>query len=158
MGLTKGNLNRQLTVGGATFDWDPIGNPNDIQLLAYCGGGANVNTTARQKGAAAGYPVPAGKTLHVVAMKLSNIVAIGFQAQVLISDNDVGQATNTAFTNPVYHGGSSGLFELNAPAAIGATAEVGGIDLTAAATKFVSMFSNNTAGLQGTVILYCKLV
>lgn len=69
-------------------------------LVGFISGAAAGNSTLRLPGAGAGYAVTVGKTLRVQCI-YSQGVATGGQLQFGYADNDVGDATNTAFTNPV---------------------------------------------------------
>lgn len=97
----------KLTVGGR----DIYDLTNLIRLVCYTGT-ANTNGTFRLQNGSAGYQVTALKTLTIVALRLQTYSAainpLGFQ--LVQTDNDVGFASGTAFTNPVYEGRDSGLF------------------------------------------------
>jgi hypothetical protein len=94
-----------LTIGGRVFT--DLTNLKILQGVAN--GTTNVRCSLREAGASAGYQVPVGKTFKVLAVVFqvgasaagtSNSVAFAY------SDNDVGVAASTAFTNPVYIGGN----------------------------------------------------
>jgi hypothetical protein len=120
MGLVKGNAGRQITVGGYTFDWDPMNNTSDILLMGACIT-TNLRCTFRQPNASAGYVVPASKTLYIMAFKAVNAVAVASEPCLLYGDADTGYTNTTAFTNPVYNAGVT-----TGDAGLG-TAVVGGI-------------------------------
>lgn len=96
-----------LTVGGRVLK----DLTNLIRLVCYTGV-ANTNGTFRLQNGSAGYAVTALKTLTIVGLRLQTYTSapspLGFQ--LVQTDNDVGFASGTAFTNPVYEGRDSGLF------------------------------------------------
>ena len=64
MGLpVKSGGQRSITLGGHTFDWDPVNNPADIVLIAEVSGASTKYSSGRKGLATSGYQVPVGKTL-----------------------------------------------------------------------------------------------
>ena len=160
MGLTKGNLPRQNTIGGYTFDWDPINNPNDIALTGAYSGAANFYTSFRNSGSS-GYVVPVGKTLRIIAAKIINQASGASQFYLCQSDNDCGNTSATVPTNPVWFGtNSSTLTGVTACtlASAGYVGEVGGINFSVAVGKYISGRSSGGATDSACVVLYCKLI
>lgn len=86
----------------------------DLTNLIYLSGASisptNINTTLRLNNGSAGYQVPVGRTLRIFAVR---ITAVGFSATMLsaplYSDNDVGIATATVYTNAKFIGNDSNM-------------------------------------------------
>lgn len=102
-----------LTIGGRVF--------TDLTNLKVLVGGfagtANGNCTMREASSSSGYTPSGSKAFRILAVQIIAIsVAPGSFAGILYADNDVGLATNTAFTNAVYPGGDSrgGFFNSSA--------------------------------------------
>lgn len=158
MGLTKGNLPRQITIGGYTFDWDPIGNPNDIPLVAQATDGTtNTHHTARKHNGTAGYQVPASRTLYVVAARVvTTAAATAAQWALGYGDTDVGASSAAAPTNPIADNG--GLAQLITAATLASSGEKGGVNFSIPASKYLDALSVGSAADRSHIELYCKLV
>lgn len=85
-----------LTVGGRVF----TDLTNLIILTGTLAGAANGYTTMRRINGTAGYQVTTGKTLTIYAMKA--LLQVAGNCNPAYADADVGNATNTALTNPIY--------------------------------------------------------
>ncbi len=90
-----------ITVGGRVF----TNTKNLITLMGIVNGAANGNSTLRKINASAGYVVPAAKSFRALAWRQD--FATAGQAGLVYADADIGLNAGTAFTNPVYFGGSS---------------------------------------------------
>lgn len=141
-----------LTVGGRVF--------TDLANLIVLYGYADTvsRATLRKMGdqSGAGYQVPVGKTLKVYAMKTVSSDTGGSSVQVAQVDADIGFASATALTNPIYFGTeSSTLTSANVminPPGVGSTHEVSGHPLgSVAAGKYVGM---DTAGTGSSLFVY----
>lgn len=141
-----------MVVGGVTFtDLE-----NLLQLTAYAQGTGATNATFRLTSGSAGYQVPVGKSLYILAVRTIHIdtavaasATQSFNAQLCYADNDVGQASATAFTNQVYIGGSA------IHAAIGSKMQIAepgmvkweaGIKWVIPAQKYAGFVQNAVAG------------
>lgn len=96
-----------LTIAGFVF--------TDItsNLIVLIGAGATVNqrSSLRKPGGGSGYSVTSGKTYTINAMRImqaADLSAAVVGIKLSYGDNDCGQDTATAITNPVYYLGSSG--------------------------------------------------
>jgi len=157
MGLTKGNLNRQHTVGGYTFDWDPANNPNDICLWAQASDGTtNQYHTARDMNGTAGYQVPVGKTLKIIAVDLNNTAAYASQWSIGYGDTDVGLTSAAAPTNVILH--NAGYQSVCVAAVVGTYGGRGGLSFSVPAGKYPLGQSAGSAADRSGIQLYCKLV
>lgn len=101
--------NKTFSIGGRTFDYSEIqafeSGTTGVILYAQLGT-AGQFTTARKANGTAGFQVPAGKTLTVKAMVcMVNAGASTGAACPLYGDTDVGQASGSAPTTPIYLGG-----------------------------------------------------
>ncbi len=94
-----------LLVGGQLF----TDLANLIVLYASASGSATTDkSTFRLPNASSGYQVPASRTLRIYAARARIFATAAGGAgmfNILYGDADVGNAGNTAFTNPVYRGG-----------------------------------------------------
>lgn len=157
----KSGGQRSITIGGYTFDWDPINNPNDIQLSGSYGGSTNISSGLRTLIASSGYLVPVGRRLVVVAVKVFSSSTGGTSCYLAQVDNDVAVNSAGAPTNPLYFGsGSSSQLTptvVTTPNAGGA-AEVGGLNFPIATGKYGYIRSTGGATDYGSATLYCKLV
>jgi hypothetical protein len=128
-----------LTVGGRVY--------TDLTTLKIVVGmtkSGGVNGTFRVPKATSGYQVTTGKTLTVSSARMLMFVGSGpYNSTILQSDNDVGSATSTAFTNPSYYNGDSSnttLFSAGTGiTGITGLTEVGGIDFAVASQKYLSV-------------------
>ena len=154
MGLTKGNLNRQMTIGGYTFDWDPMNNTNDVILMGACIT-TNLRCTLRQPNASAGYVVPASKTLFILATRILNAVSVAAEVALLYSDVDSGYTNATAFTNPVFNAGVTTADATLSAVATGSAPEAA-TNFSIPTGKYPGVQSQGTA--QAWIgVFYCKL-
>lgn len=85
-----------LSLGGFT-----ITDITNLKFLSGFGDSTNLRNTLRATGTSSGYVVPGGKTFRVIAILVANDTAGGNVAPGY-ADNDVGQNSTTAFTNPVF--------------------------------------------------------
>lgn len=112
-------------------------------------------TTLRKPSGSAGYQVTTGKTLTVYAIRAIS-TANTFSAFLAQTDNDVGIAGNTAFTNPVYFAGLSPSTDpvffatLNAA---GYTLEIA-CDFQVVSQKYLSIDSNSAVN-SGSIQAFC---
>lgn len=97
-----------LSLGGRKFSEAELKGGNMVYLIAADTGTGNYNTF-REFNGTAGYVVPGGKTLRILALRLSSNATTGSQyaVKLLYGDTDVGFASAAAPTTPVYMGGSS---------------------------------------------------
>lgn len=94
-----------ITIGGQTLV-EPI-TTNAKTLIASIYTASNLHATFRTLNGTSGYVVPGGKTFRMRMLRCSSNNSAANGIMVAYSDNDVGMATNTAFTNEVYIGGIS---------------------------------------------------
>lgn len=93
-----------MVIGGRLFtDLD-----NLKVLTSNFQGPTNRYGTFRDEGVSSGYQVGASTTLKIWAYRVYNFHSVANGINLLYSDADVGIATSTAHTNPVYLGGTSG--------------------------------------------------
>jgi hypothetical protein len=152
------NAPRTITIGGFTFDWDPIGNANDVLLIAVMSGTSTRYSTARKLNSVAGLVVPGGRSLTVVAAKTISFNSPATYWGMGQSDNDVGIQSSTSPTNPVY-ASNVAIPPISAVAGgVGATSEVGGILFSVPATKYLTLIGGGVASDGVAVYLFCKLV
>lgn len=100
-----------ITVGGMVF--------TDLSTLIVLGtlAGSGNRGTFRNTAASSGYSVTSGKTLTIWAIDIvSTQPTSDIEVTLAYSDNDVGFASATAFTNPVYEFGATNQFHGLAPA------------------------------------------
>lgn len=90
--IVKGSNAPSITIGGVTF----TDLTNLICLWGGVTGAATGNSTLRVATATTGYQVPASKNFYCMAMSV-DVRTAGF-FYLCQSSNDVGMATNTAFT------------------------------------------------------------
>lgn len=149
-------------IGGSSFPFSPATNPNDIMLLARSSGSAGYRSSCRKPSATAGYQVPTGKKLIVLAVRMTNGSSNEALLTVAQVDNDVGIDVTTAFTNPVYWMGSSVSQSIRQPTAagnnVGGYMEIGGLNFEVAADKYLGAQTNSTAGSDCITEFFCKLV
>lgn len=80
---------------------------NLITLHARTATTAIRNCTFRKSSATAGYAVTGGKTLYVDVFEIVTVDLTGLSPIIAQTDNDVGFATATTFTNAVYFCGAT---------------------------------------------------
>lgn len=100
-----------LTVAGRVF----TDVENLIHVRGFAVGTTNVRCSLRKITGTAGYQVPVGKKFVVRAVRCVSTVSAtsaDFMFLLVYSDNDVGVSSSTAFTNPIYAGGSSNIASL----------------------------------------------
>ncbi len=87
-----------LTIGNYVFT-----NPNTLKILIAPSEAAasSSRSTLRTANGTSGYQVTTGKTLYIRAVRLISTAGV-FSPFLCYSDNDVGIAGATAFTNPVW--------------------------------------------------------
>lgn len=141
-----------LTVGGRVF----TDLANLITLECFHTSGGSANSTFRVPGGAAGYQVPAGKTLRLWAASMMCNAASSGSPALLYSDNDVGQQTATAYTNPSYKAGADAVPFLYSEGALTSPVERG-MNWTIPTGKYVGMkVTGNTNTIQMTVYGYLE--
>lgn len=132
---------------------------NDLANLITVGGQltSGARTTLRLPNASSGYAVTAGKTFTVVGCTIVNGSATSALLSLAQTDNDVGQDSATAFTNPVYlYGSVNYLFYRNGSQG-GTAPNVGQPSsfflpkFQIAATKFISI--NQGSGSAATIFV-----
>lgn len=142
-----------LTIAGRVFtDID-----NMVLLKSYAEGTTNIRGTARKENASSGYKVPVGKKFIVKAVRLQATNTASNANQVLIvgySDNDVGIAASTAFTNPVYPAGSSTAGAVGAMTAISNVVQEFIMNFEVPAEKYIGIVAVATAVNYITVEIY----
>ena len=98
-----------VSVGGFTF----ASNASVVTLRCGTEGTSANNTTCRKPGLSSGYTPTGNHVFRINAIRVFGNTTSSTQsrAQLLYSDNDVGWASATSFTNPVYEVGvaDSGL-------------------------------------------------
>lgn len=94
MQLIKG-ISPSLTIGGRVF----TDLKNLIQLYAFVSGAGNGNCTFRRSDTTSGYTPSGSKTFRVLALRMEVYTTFAGAGSLLYSDNDVGIAAATAFTN-----------------------------------------------------------
>jgi hypothetical protein len=125
-----------ITVGGRVF--------TDLTSLKVLSSGVitNPRCTFRLPTGSAGYQVTAGTTLTVSAIRIVPSTTGLSVCTLAQTDNDVGLDSATAFTNPVYQGGSTTIWthaiSSTIPTAVEATATL----FTVAAQKYLSSLGN----------------
>lgn len=125
---------------------------NLIVLTGFVNGAGSGNCTLRAQGASAGYQVTSGKTFQVYAMRVSVAMA-GAGIFILQSDNDVGLATGTVFTNIVYPGGNLNAATVMTGLSTSTTGSEAYFRFNIAAGKYVSV-TNNAGSLACAVQLF----
>ena len=138
-----------ITVGGRVF----TDLQNLIILKAYVTA-AGQKATFRLPSGSAGYPVTAGKTLKVLALRAfaSNTGSNSFI--ISQTDNDTGWASSTAATNPVYEAGSADVTGV-VQAGVISTANEFLSNFSVAAAKYLSVSGGNGANATATVYAFC---
>lgn len=129
-----------LTIGGRVFT-----DLSNLIMLVGCSAGANGNSSLRKPGASAGYQVPVGKSFRVLAVRATISLAGAATQTICYSDNDVGFATATAFTNVVYPGGSYDGGTIVFPQAASNTPIEQSMDFTVPAGKYLGCTNNFSA-------------
>lgn len=100
-----------LQVGGAVF----TDLANLITLAVQISSSSNGTFRNAKTGATAGYAVTASTTLNIRALRaLPNSTSAGTFV-LLYGDTDLGFNSGSAFSNPVYYGGSSGMVAIVFP-------------------------------------------
>lgn len=129
-----------ITVGGRVFtDLD-----NLIVLHGNVNGAANGNSSLRKASASAGYQVPVGKTFKIMAVE-GFVTTAGFGA-LGYADNDVGIASNTAFTNQVNAANSNNNSLAFATTATGNISNNFRFDVPAQKFPLITNSGNTTVG------------
>jgi hypothetical protein len=118
----------RLTIAGCEFN---LSDPNTIVLYGRTTAGSG-NCSFRLWNGSSGYQVPVGKTLTIRAVVQTRGSTGEFV--LLQSDNDLGLASGTALTNPVYPGGDSSIGTIDT-----AFAKSGLVNVIIAAQKYCSM-------------------
>lgn len=137
-----------LTVGGRVFtDLTTL-----IELTGFCGN-TNTNASLRLYSGSSGYQVTVGKTLTLHAQQISWTTASGSAGFALgYADNDVGMDSGTAFTNPVWRGGTSsnkGIYPTITTGSSGSIYQTA-FKVNCIAQKYVAF--NGTSGVGGNYI------
>lgn len=108
--IINGSVIPFLQVGGRTFT-----DLSNLKVLyGHVVGAGNGNCTLRENNTSSGYVVPVGKTFKALAIKITVITSNSSSTpnNLLYADADVGLASSTAFTNPVYIINSSAYYGL----------------------------------------------
>lgn len=158
MGLRISNGSpKQITVGGYTFDWDPASNSNDILLWGQASDGtSNPYRTLRQLNATAGFIVPAGRTLKIIAIDLLTTAAYAAQWGIGYGDTDVGLTSAALPASNVPHNNRYAVAGVAASA--GSFGSRGGLAFSVPEGKYPFANSAGSASDRSAVQVYCKLV
>jgi hypothetical protein len=149
------SLTKQLTIGGYTFDWDPKNNPSDVLLTGDITFGTTAfHTTLQAPVGGAGYQVPSGKTLTIVAARQVSASSTGGYAGFGYGDNDVGVG-GAIPTNQVLFGRGSPV--CTTAGAGGAVGESGGLNFQVPSLKYPEALTSGSASERTQVLVYCKL-
>ena len=130
---TLGNVDT-ITIAGTTYV--------DLVNLIFIGGlvTAGNGASLRKGNGTAGYQVTAGKTLTLTSVQCTLTTA--GTATLAYSDNDIGQNSATALTNPVYYFAQTVQFNMTST---GNTEQ--SIYFPVAATKYVTPVSTTMGGI-----------
>lgn len=106
--IISGSLVANIQIGGRTH----VNIPNLKKLYCRVAGVGSGNSTFRTGtfGTSAGYQVPTGKAFKPKFLRIIPLVASDQFSTLLYSDNDVGNASNTAFTNGQSYGGAPNIY------------------------------------------------
>lgn len=140
-----------LTVGGRVFT-----DLNNLLIVTgYCLGTTNVNTSMRKAGGSSGYQVPASKSFRILAAQIEcgqTTAGSNILGYVLYADNDVGVNSSSAFTNPIYMGGTQLAGVLGTGASLaGVQQYTVNIDFSVPTGKYPAFFNGSTATNNTTV-------
>lgn len=120
-------------------------------LSGRVNGAGNGNSGCRIMGGSSGYQVPASKTFKVIAILAQGVYTSG-SIMLGYADNDLGTASATAPTNPVYAMSTSASVALFAGAATVAGYSQGIINFDIPTGKY-PFLSNNADTTNGSIII-----
>lgn len=136
----------QLEVGGERFT-----SPSTVIIgRAYSTTAARLKATFAQDTGSAGYQVPTGFKLRVKAIQVLALAAGTARINLAQTDNDVGQDSNTAFTNAVYLAGAAAHYPFFVPVTTG-NYDARPCNFTVAAGKYLSMEVNSSLACAVTI-------
>lgn len=147
---TIGNI-ESITCGGRNIT--DLSSTSGFKILTGSFDNGSTNTTFRAANAGSGYIVPALKVYRIVCAKATATAGMGLA--IGYSDNDVGQSTGTAFTNPISVTGGATLTGLDGVVIVANTSG-GEVALNASIPTGKYVGGGVAAGAAGTaaVILY----
>jgi hypothetical protein len=88
-----------LTVGGRVMT-------DTANLIILCAEISGNNSTFRKPNSSTGYSTPAGKTLNILAMRISTTAAGAQGVNLCYGDTDLGWSVVANPVTPVYYGGA----------------------------------------------------